>query len=140
MAETFWDKVKKGIKVSTEKTKEFAAIANLKGSIFTLDNKKGGKFKDLGLKVYSLYKEGNSPEDIFKEVNNILEEIKNIENEIKQKEEEIEKIRSESNIKEEEVKEIEVEVKKEVKKEEAEIEVKREAEEAENSKKKKRQE
>jgi len=140
MAETFWDKVKKGFQVSAEKTKEFAAIANLKGSIFTLDNKKGGKFKDLGLKVYSLYKEGNSPEDIFKEVNNILEEIKNIENEIKQKEEEIEKIRSESNIKEEEVKEIEVEVKKEVKKEEAEIEVKREAEEAENSKKKKRQE
>ena len=138
MAETFWDKVKKGIKVSTEKTKEFAAIANLKGSVFTLDNKKGGKFKDLGLKVYSLYKEGNSPENIFKEVNNILEEIKNIENEIKQKEEEIEKIRSESNIKEEEVKEIEVEVKKEVKKEETEIEVKREAEEAENSKKKKR--
>ncbi|MGB9750061.1 MAG: hypothetical protein ACPLWB_04405 [Caldisericia bacterium] len=113
MAETFWDKVKKGLKVGAEKTKEFAEIANLKGSILMLDSKKGGKFKDLGLKVYSLYKDGKSLEDILKEVNNIIQEIKEIENEIKQKEEEIEKIRKESNIKEEEVKEIENELKKE---------------------------
>lgn len=113
MAESFWDKVKKGLKVGAEKTKEFAEIANLKGSILVLENKKGGKFKDLGSKIYSLLKEGKTPENIFQDVQNIIDEIKNIENEIKQKEEEIEKIRKESNIKEEEVKEIENELKKE---------------------------
>ncbi|MGQ9845318.1 MAG: hypothetical protein ACUVQN_03790 [Caldisericia bacterium] len=113
MAETFWDKVKKGLKVGAEKTKEFAEIANLKGSILVLENKKGGKFKDLGLKVYSLYKEGKIPDEVFQDFKNIIDEIKNIENEIKQKEEMIEKIRKESNIKQEDVKEIEKELKKE---------------------------
>lgn len=113
MAESFWDKVKKGLKVGAEKTKEFAEIANLKGSILVLENKKGGKFKDLGLKVYSLYKEGKTPDEVFQDVKNIIDEIKNIENEIKQKEEMIEKIRKESNLKEEDVKEIEKELKKE---------------------------
>lgn len=118
MAETFWDKIKKGLKVGAEKTKEFAEIANLKGSILVLENKKGGKFKDLGSKIYSLLKEGKSYEEIFKEVNPIIDEIKNIEQEIKNKEEMIEKIRTESNIKVEEVKKIETEIKKEEKKEE----------------------
>lgn len=113
MAETFWEKVKKGLKISAEKTKEFAEIANLKGSILLLETKKGGKFKELGSKVYSLYKEGKSPEEVFQEINKVIEEIKEIEKEIKQKEEEIEKIRKESNIKEEEVKEIEKKLKKE---------------------------
>lgn len=113
MAESFWDKVKKGLKFGAEKTKEFAEIANLKGSILVLENKKGGKFKDLGSRVYSLYKEGKSLEVVFQDVKNIIDEIKNIENEIKQKEEEIDKIKKDKNIKEEEVKEIENELKKE---------------------------
>ena len=41
MNESFWEKVKKGLKISAEKTKEFAEIANLKGAILILENKKG---------------------------------------------------------------------------------------------------
>lgn len=118
MAESFWDKIKKGFKVGAEKTKQFAEIANLKGSIIVLENKKSGKFKDFGIKLYSLYKEGKIPDEVFQDVKTIIEEIKNIENEIKQKEEMIDKIRKESNIKEEDVKEIEKELKKESEKEE----------------------
>ncbi|MDI6861247.1 MAG: hypothetical protein QMD25_04445 [Caldisericia bacterium] len=114
---SFWEKIKKGLKVSAEKTKEFAEIANLKGSILVLEGKKGGKLKELGTKVYDLYKQGKSKDEIFEAVQSIFEEIKKIENEIKEKEEEIEKIRSQKGIKEEEVKKIEEEVKKEVKEE-----------------------
>lgn len=119
MSETFWEKIKKGLKVSAEKTKEFAEIANLKGAILILENKKGGKLKELGTKIYDLYKQEKSKEEIFEAVSPIFEELKKIENEIKEKENEIEKIKSQKGIKEEEVKEIEEEVKKEVKEEES---------------------
>lgn len=118
MSESFWDKIKKGLKVSAEKTKEFAEIANLKGAILILENKKGGKLKELGTKVYNLYKEGKNRDEIFDSIQSIFDEIKKIEEEIKEKEEEIEKIRTQKGIKEEEVKKIEEEVKKEVSEEE----------------------
>lgn len=117
---SFWEKIKKGLQISAEKTKEFAEIANLKGAILILENKKGGKLKELGTKVYDFYKQGKTKDEIFEAINPIFEEIKKIENEIKEKEEEIEKIKSQKGIKEEEVKKIEEEVKKEVKEEEKE--------------------
>lgn len=119
MNESFWEKIKKGLKISAEKTKEFAEIANLKGAILLLENKKGGKFKDLGAKVYDLYKQGKSKDEIFDSIQNLFEEIKKIEEEIKKKEEQIEKIKTEKGVKEEEVKQIEEKVKKEVKEEES---------------------
>jgi len=119
MNESFWEKVKKGLKISAEKTKEFAEIANLKGAILILENKKGGKLKELGTKVYDLYKQGKSRDEIFDSIQKLFDEIKKIEEEIKEKESEIEKIKKEKGVKEEEVKQIEEEVKKEVKEEES---------------------
>ncbi|MCX8094644.1 MAG: hypothetical protein N3D74_00400 [Caldisericia bacterium] len=118
MEETFWEKIKKGLKVGAEKTKELAEIANLKGTILILESKKGGKLKELGTKVYDLFKQGKTKDEIFESIQTIFDEIKKLENEIKEKEEEIEKIKSQKGIQEEEVKKIEEEVKKEVKEEE----------------------
>ncbi len=112
MAESIWDKIKKGLQVGAEKTKEFAQIANLKKDILFLETKKSGKFKELGEKIYTLFREGKKGDEILEFVNSVLEEIKEIEEEIKAKNEEIEKIRKEAQIKEEEVKKVEEEVKK----------------------------
>ena len=117
MAESFWDKIKKGLQIGAEKTKEFAQIANLKKDILFLETKKSGKFKELGEKIYTLFTESKKPDEILEFVKEILEDIKGIEEEIKKKNEEIEKIRKEADIKEEEVKKVEEEVKKEEKEE-----------------------
>lgn len=118
MAESIWDKIKKGLQVGAEKTKEFAQIANLKKDILFLETKKGGKLKDLGGKIYTLFKEGKSGEEMFEFVKELFNEIKGIEEEIEKKNEEIEKIRKEAEIKEEEEEKLEEEVKKTEEKEE----------------------
>ena len=112
MAESIWDKIKKGLQVGAERTKDFAQIANLKKDILFLETKKGGKFKELGEKIYALFKEGKKGDEILEFVSSVLEEIKKIEEEIKAKNEEIERIRKEAEIREEEVKKVEEEIKK----------------------------
>lgn len=102
----FWNKFKKGAKEVGDRAAKLAKITALQTEIAALNTSKGGKFSEIGKKVYALYQEGKIPSETVELLMNVITPIKEVEDKIKEKDEEIERIRKElaSEEKKEEVK------------------------------------
>ncbi|MFQ5864995.1 MAG: hypothetical protein ACE5IW_07190 [bacterium] len=87
--------IREGVDTLVEKTEEFTKIGRIKVDIVNIKRRIEKNFTDLGGKVYHLLVEEKKTQIADdKEVNDVIEQIKNLEKELRQKDVELAKVRT----------------------------------------------